>query len=84
MSKVCQLSGKKKATGHNVSHSNRHTKRTFSANVTKRAVIDPVTGTKLRIKVSTRALRTMAKNPGKYRAAFASLVKKQQKKAVKA
>jgi large subunit ribosomal protein L28 len=81
MSKVCQLSGKKKSTGFNVSHSNRHTKRTFDANVTKRTVLDPATGTKLRINVSTRALRTMTKNPGKFRAEFASLVKKQNKKA---
>jgi large subunit ribosomal protein L28 len=83
MSKVCQLSGKKKSTGFNVSHSNRHTKRTFNPNVTKRLVVDPVTGAKLRIKVSTRALRTMVKNPGKFRVVIASLVKKQVKKAAK-
>ncbi len=83
MSKVCQLSGKKKSTGYNVSHSNRHTKRTFSPNVTKRVVIDPVTGTKLRINISTRALRTMTKNPGKFRTELASLVKKQVRKASK-
>lgn len=83
MSKVCQLSGKKKSTGFNVSHSNRHTKRTFDANVTKRTVVDPFTGTKLRINISTRALRTMAKNPAKFRAELASLVKKQTRKTAK-
>lgn len=83
MSKVCQLSGKKKSTGYNVSHSNRHTKRTFEANVTKRTVVDPVTGVKLRINVSTRALRTMIKNPNKFRAELASLTKKKLKKAAK-
>jgi large subunit ribosomal protein L28 len=84
MSKVCQLSGKKKSTGYNVSHSNRHTKRTFEANVTKRTVVDPVTGVKLRINVSTRALRTMIKNPNKFRTELASLTKKKLKKTAKA
>lgn len=80
MTKVCQLTGKKKSTGYNISHSNRHTKRTFEPNVSKRTVIDPVTGTKLRLNVSTRALRTLVKNPGKFRTELASLVKKQTKK----
>jgi len=80
MSKVCQLSGKKKSTGYNVSHSNRHTKRTFEANITKRTVIDPFTGTKLKIHVSSRALRTLLKNPNKFRTELASLSKKKNKK----
>ncbi len=83
MSKVCQLSGKKQSTGYNVSHSNRHTKRTFAVNVTKRSVIDPFSGTKLKIRVSTRALRTLLKNPAKYRAELAALSKKQAKKTAK-
>ena len=84
MSKVCQLSGKKKSTGFNVSHSNRHTKRTFSPNVTKSTIIDPVTGTKLKIKISTRAKRTLLKNPAKYKTQLATLVKRQNKKTAKA
>ena len=35
MSKVCVICGKGKVSGNNVSHSNRRTKRTFSANVHK-------------------------------------------------
>ena len=83
MSKVCQLSGKKKSVGHNVSHSNRHTKRTFAPNVSKRTIIDPLTGTKLKIKISTRAQRTLLKNPGKFKTVLASLVKKKAKKVAK-
>jgi large subunit ribosomal protein L28 len=83
MSKVCQLSGKKKSTGYNVSHSNRHTKRTFEANVTKRTVVDPFSGTKLRINVSTRALRTLLKNPAKYKTELAVLSKRKAKKSAK-
>lgn len=29
MSRVCQVTGKAPLVGHNVSHSNRHTKRRF-------------------------------------------------------
>jgi large subunit ribosomal protein L28 len=33
MSKVCEVTGKKPMVGHNVSHSNRHTKRRFEINL---------------------------------------------------
>lgn len=33
MSKVCQITGKKAATGNNVSHSKRRTKRRFNVNL---------------------------------------------------
>ena len=35
MSRVCEICGKGRATGNNVSHSMRHTKRTFDANIQK-------------------------------------------------
>lgn len=33
MSRVCTVTGKKPLVGHNVSHSNRHTKRRFEINL---------------------------------------------------
>ena len=33
--KVCEVCGKGRTTGNNVSHSMRHTKRTFDANIQK-------------------------------------------------
>ncbi|MBQ0049175.1 MAG: 50S ribosomal protein L28 [Bacteroidales bacterium] len=33
MAKICQITGKKAMIGCNVSHSKRHTKRTFSVNL---------------------------------------------------
>jgi large subunit ribosomal protein L28 len=33
MSRVCQVTGKRPMVGHNVSHSNRHTKRRFEVNL---------------------------------------------------
>ena len=35
MSRVCSVCGKGRASGNNVSHSNRKTKRTFNVNVQK-------------------------------------------------
>ena len=35
MSRVCSICGKGRTSGNNVSHSNRKTRRTFSANVQK-------------------------------------------------
>jgi large subunit ribosomal protein L28 len=78
MSRVCQLSGKKQQVGHNISHSERKTRRKFNPNVSKKTIIDPVSGTKLRIKVSTRAQRTLLKNPGKFSKVLKKLVAKKR------
>lgn len=80
MPKMCVLTGKKVSVGHNVSFSNRKTKRTFKPNVSKKTIIDPVSGAKLKINISTRAQRTLVKNPSKFRVTLAALVKKQAKK----
>lgn len=40
MSRVCSICGKGQASGNNVSHSLRRTKRTFQANVHKASYID--------------------------------------------
>ena len=59
MSRVCALCGKGKTAGNNVSHSNRHTKRTFEPNVHKmRVEIDGVASNKY---VCTRCVRTSRK-----------------------
>jgi large subunit ribosomal protein L28 len=52
----CQVTGKRKSVGHNVSHANNKTKRTFKPNVQKiRVVVD---GKVKKMKVSTKALRS--------------------------
>ena len=83
MSRVCQLTGARPKSGHNVSHSNRKTKRRFLPNLITKRIFDPVTGTFVRIKMTARALRTMAKNPKKYAEQVTALAKKAQKKALK-
>lgn len=55
MSRVCQLSGKRPASGNSVSYSRRHTKRRFVPNL----VVKRINGVKLRIAAST--LRTLKK-----------------------
>ena len=62
MSRVCEITGRKPLVGHNVSHSNRHTKRRFELNlVTKRFWLE---GEKrwITLTLSTRAMRTIDKN----------------------
>jgi len=56
MAKVCSVCGKGRVSGHQVTHSNKHNKRTWSANLRNvRALID---GSPRRVKVCTRCLRS--------------------------
>jgi large subunit ribosomal protein L28 len=62
MSKVCPLSGKRALTGCNVSHSQRHTKRRWQPNLVAVTLTDD-RGRKVRMRISTYALRTLNKSP---------------------
>jgi len=56
---ICDITGKGKQYGSNVSFSQRHTKKVWKPNLqTKTLVID---GRKVTLKVSTQALRTLKK-----------------------
>ncbi len=61
MARFCQITQKRTRSGNNVSHSQRKTKRTFAPNVHLRKLLNPATGTVMRVKLSTQALRTLAK-----------------------
>lgn len=55
----CELTGKGKQFGSNVSFSQRHTKKVWKPNLqTKTIVID---GKKITLKISTQAIRTLKK-----------------------
>lgn len=56
MSRVCSVCGKGKHSGNTVSHSNKHNKRTWSANLRTVRVVE--NGTPKRVKVCTRCLRS--------------------------
>lgn len=53
----CEVTGKKRAIGNNVSHANNKTKRTFKANIQKVKIVDE-NGTVRRAYVSTKALKS--------------------------
>jgi large subunit ribosomal protein L28 len=55
--KICDITGKGKQFGSNVSFSQRHTKKVWEPNLQKKTLI--VDGKKIRIKISTSALRTL-------------------------
>lgn len=80
MSRACQLTGAKPKSGHTVSHSNLKTKRRFDLNLVKKTVIDAKTGTKVKLRITARALRTLAKNPNKFSAQIHAMAKKNLKK----
>lgn len=57
--KKCDLTGKGKQYGHNVSFSQRHTKKVWSPNLQKKTLV--VDGKKVTMKLSTQAIRTLKK-----------------------
>lgn len=67
MSRVCQKSGKGPKTGHNVSHSNRKTKKRILPNIQNKRLFNPETGRWEKTKVAVSTLRTLVKNPKKYK-----------------
>ncbi len=56
---VCEISGKGKMYGHNVSFSQRKTRKVFKPNVQKKTLT--VDGKKVRVNVATSTLRTLKK-----------------------
>jgi large subunit ribosomal protein L28 len=59
MASRCELTGKGKQYGHNVSFSLRRTNRTFKPNLQKKTFV--VDGQKVTMVLSTQAIRTLKK-----------------------
>lgn len=55
----CDITGKGKQYGNNVSFSQRHTKKVWEPNLQKKTII--IDGKKVKLKVSTQAIRTLKK-----------------------
>ena len=55
----CDITGKGKQYGNNVSFSQRHTKKVWLPNLQKKTII--IDGKKIKLTVSTQALRTLKK-----------------------
>ncbi len=60
--KICQITGKKAQNGHNVSHSNKKTKRKFAPNLKTKKLWLEEEGRFVSIKLSAAAMRTINKN----------------------
>lgn len=58
---ICTLTGKSWMNGNRVSHSNIKTKRRLSPNIQTKRIYDIDTGRWVRVRLSTRALRTLNK-----------------------
>ncbi|TAN30298.1 MAG: 50S ribosomal protein L28 [Castellaniella sp.] len=62
MARVCQVTGKSPMVGNNVSHANNKTKRRFLPNLQSRRFWVESENRWIRLRVSTKALRTIDKN----------------------
>ena len=59
MSRICELTGKGRQVGNNVSHANNKTKRTFLPNLQNVSLISDSLGKSFRLRVSTHGLRSV-------------------------
>lgn len=61
MSRTCQVTGKRRIVGHNVSHANNKTKRIFNPNLHEHRFWVASENRWVRLKVSNQGLRTIDK-----------------------
>jgi large subunit ribosomal protein L28 len=64
MSRRCQITGKGVLTGNNVSHANNKTRRRFLPNLQETSLLSDILGTPVRLRLSTRAIRTVEAKGG--------------------
>ena len=56
---ICEISGKGKMYGHNVSFSQRKTRKVFKPNVQKKTLV--INGQKIKVNIAASTLRTLKK-----------------------
>jgi len=64
MARRCDLTGKDSQFGHNVAHSNLKTNRRFAPNLQKVSLQSDALRRQVRLRISTRALRSVQHNGG--------------------
>lgn len=62
MARVCEVTGKKPMSGHNVSHANNKTKRRFLPNLQRRKFWVESENRWISLRLTNAALRTIDKN----------------------
>ncbi len=61
MARTCDLTGKRRLVANKVSHANNKTKTKKQVNLQSKKVFDPATGETIRLKLSTKAIRSLDK-----------------------
>jgi large subunit ribosomal protein L28 len=64
MSRRCQITGKGVLSGNNVSHANNRSRRRFLPNLQDSSVLSDILGAAVRLRLSTRGIRTIEHNGG--------------------
>ena len=64
MSRRCEITGKGVLSGNNVSHANNKTRRRFLPNLQVTSLLSDTLGQSIRLRLSTRAIRTIEHNGG--------------------
>jgi large subunit ribosomal protein L28 len=59
MSRICELTGKGRQVGHNVSHANNKTKRVFLPNLQNVTLLSETLDRSFKLRVSTHGLRSV-------------------------
>ncbi|MBN8820086.1 MAG: 50S ribosomal protein L28 [Sphingomonas sp.] len=59
MSRICELTGRGRQVGHNVSHANNKTKRVFLPNLQNVTLISDSLERRVKLRVSTHGLRSV-------------------------
>ncbi|MDA9189491.1 50S ribosomal protein L28 [bacterium] len=61
MARRCDLTNKRRLVGNKVSHAKNRTKTTQEVNLQTKRILNPITGEKVKLKLSTSAMRTLDK-----------------------
>src|SRR6202012_4348224 len=64
MSRRCEVTGKGVLAGNNVSHANNKTRRRFLPNLQVTSLLSDILGHEVRMRLSTRGIRTVEHNGG--------------------
>ena len=64
MARRCGITGKGVMSGNNVSHANNKSRRRFLPNLQRASFMSEALGTKVQLRLSTNAIRTIEKNGG--------------------
>ena len=64
MSRICELTGKGRQVGHNVSHANNKTKRVYLPNLQNVTLMSEALDRSYKFRVSTHGLRSVEHNGG--------------------